>query len=29
MRYELPGSAGNDFWGQRIRLVLDSMIPLQ
>ena len=29
MRYELPDSAGNDFWGQRIRLVLDSMIPLQ
>ena len=29
MRYELPGIAENDFWGQRIRLVLDNMIPLQ
>ena len=29
MRYDLPDSAGKDFWGQRIRLVLDSMIPLQ
>lgn len=29
MRYEMNDNIENNFWGQRIKLVLDKMIPLQ